>query len=87
MAIAIGAGHLKKVYRGRRLPRVFIGAKKTKEIKKKMNDLNENIFKTFWEAKGGQVCLSTISSSQFHENVEALDEDPAFENYNAYVKK
>ena len=52
-----------------------------------MDYFNENVFKTFGEAKGGQVCLSRISSSQFHEHVEAFEEDPDFENYNAFVNK
>ena len=52
-----------------------------------MDYFNENVFKTFWEAKGGQVCLSTINSSWFHEHVEALEENPDFENYNAFVNK
>ena len=48
---------------------------------------NENVFKTFWEAKRGQVCLLTINSSRFHEHVEALEEDPCFSNYNTFRLK
>ena len=82
-----GTDYLKKIHRCRRLPRLLIGAKKAKEIKKKMDYFNEDIFKPFWEAEGGHVSLATISSSWFHENVEALDEDPEYEHYNAYSKK
>ena len=54
LATTIRAGHLKKVHRGRRIPRVLIGDKKAKEIKKRVDYFNENIFKNFWEAEGGQ---------------------------------
>ena len=47
LVTTIGAGHLKKFHRGKRLPRVLIGVKKAKEIKKKMDYFNENIFKNF----------------------------------------
>ena len=43
---------------------------------------NEIRFKEFWEAEGGQVSLATVSSVDFHTNVEALEEDPGFVNYN-----
>ena len=66
---------------------MLIGTKKSKEIKKKMDYFNENIFKFFWEVEVGQVSLSIISSSRFHENIEALDEDPEYETYNAYLKR
>ena len=39
-------------------------------------------FKEFWEAEGGQVSLATVRSVDFHTNVEALEEDPGFVNYN-----
>ena len=68
------------------MPRVLFGAKMAKSLKKKEDNFNENIFKTFWEAEGGQVSLATVSFSRFHENVEALEVDPEYENYN-YVKR
>ena len=83
----IGAGHLKKAHHGRSLPRVLYGAKKVKAIKKTMDYFNENVFKTFWEAKREQAFLSTINLSRFHEHVEALEKDPDFENYNTFAKK
>ena len=53
----------------------------------KKDYFNENIFKTFWKAEGGQVSLSKISSSRFHENFKAHGKDPEYENYNAYSKR
>ena len=68
------------------MPRVLFGAKMAKALKKKEDNFNKSIFKTFWEAEGGEVSLATVSSSRFHENVEALEVDPEYENYN-YVKR
>ena len=87
LATTIWVGHIKKVHHGKMLPKVFIGPKKAKETRKKMDYFNEHIFKTFWEVKGGQLYLSSISSSRFHKKFEALEKDPDFENYNTYVKK
>ena len=86
LATAIGSGYVKKVHCGKSLPRVLFGAKMAKSLKKTEGKFNENIFKDFWEANGGQVSLATVSSSRFHKNVEALEVDPEYENYN-YVKR
>ena len=81
---AIESVHVKKVHRGKRLPIVMIGTKMAKSLKNMEAKFNENTFKDFWEADGGQVVLATVSSSRFHEN--ALEVDPEDENYN-YVKR
>ena len=86
LATTIGSGHVEKVHRGKRLPRVLIGAKEAKSLKMMEGKFNDISFKDFWEAEGGQVSLVTVSSSRFHENVEALEVDPEFENYN-HVKR
>ena len=53
LATTIGAGYVKKVYRGKRLPRVLLGAKTASALRK--TDYFHDFFKTFWEAEGGQV--------------------------------
>ena len=86
LATTIGSGHVKKDHRGKRLPRVLIGAKKAKSLKMMEEKFNEITFKDFWEVEGGQVSLTTVSSYRFYKNVEALEVDPEFENYN-HVKR
>ena len=76
------SGHVEKVHSGKRMPRVLIGATKAKSQRMMESKFNEIRFKEFWEAEGDQVSLVTVSSSAFHTNIEALEEDPKFENYN-----
>ena len=77
---------MKKVHCGKMMPRALFVTKMAKSLKKKKDNFIENIFKTFWETEGGQVSLATVISSRFHENVEALEVDPEYANYN-FVKR
>ena len=58
VATTIGTRRLKKIHRGRRLPRFLIGTKKAKEIKKKIDYFNENIFKNFWKQREGKFFIN-----------------------------
>ena len=69
LATTIGSGHVKRVYVGKRIPRVLIGATKAKSQRIMEAKFNEISFKVFWEAEGGQVLLATVSSVDFHTNM------------------
>ena len=71
LATTIGAGHVKKMHHGKRMPKVLFDAKMAKVLKKTEDNFNENVFKNFSEAEGGQVSLAAVSFSRFHENAEA----------------
>ena len=81
LTTTIGSGHVKKIYR-RKIPTVLVGAKVAKSLRASGAKFNEATFKEFWEADGGQVCLSTVRNIDFHNHVEALEEDPGYENFN-----